>query len=389
MNHTTAMQLPWRLNDVPHAVLDILRGCNIRCRSCYNSQPNRVKPLAEIETELDTLMRLRKLHSVTIVGGEITLHPDLVEIVRRVRRRGLFVELCSNGVQLDDALLAALAQAGANVIFLHIEPNQLRPDLPENATADDVRRLRAEKAALVAAHGIQVGLTVTAYPDKLEEVQDVFAFALESPHICWLLVTWCRDITRMPPIHGDLESGMSAESGFARHHGREEEASLQKIGQLLDTKYGLRPFGFIGSNLDATDRRWLSFIIATVHRRGELAAHKSLRPTVFEKAFLELSHKLNGHYPFFQAQKAVQFAFHLLLNGLAGGGFAENLKLLRQALRPGAQLRAKRFLFQRPASFDEQGRVVCCECCPDAVLKNGRLVPVCISDQVVASNAVR
>jgi len=383
-NHD-AMRLPWTLENVPHGVLDILRGCNIHCRSCYNSQPDRIKPLAEIEAELDALMRLRRLHSVSIVGGEITLHPELIEIVRLVRRRGLFVELCSNGVELSDHLLVALSEAGANVIFLHIEPNQRRPDLPENATAEDVRRLRAEKAALVAAHGIQAGLTVTAYPEKLAEVEDAFAFALESPHICWLLVTWCRDINRMPPIHGDVTTGMFAESGFASHQGREEETALQEIGRRLAAKHGLKPFGFIGSNLNVADRRWLSFIIGAVHRRGKLSFHQSLRPTWFEKAFLELSRKFTGRYPFYQSQRAGQFAAHLLLNGLAGGSLAGNLKLLRCASRSGAQLTAKRFLFQRPAAFDEHGHVIHCQCCPDTVVKDGRLVPLCISDRVINS----
>ena len=380
-NHT-AMSLPWTLENVPHAVLDILRGCNIHCRSCYNSHPDRIKPLAEIETELDALMRLRKLQSVSIVGGEITLHPDLVQIVRLVRRRGLFVELCSNGVDLNDQLLGELGRAGANVIFLHIEPNQRRPDLPENATAEDVRRLRAEKAALVAAHGIEVGLTVTAYPEKLAEIEDAFEFALESPHIFWLLVTWCRDINRMPSIHGDLDTGMFAKSGFAQHQGHEEEASRREIERLLESKYGLKPFGFLGSNLDAADRRWLSFIVGAVHRHGKLSFHQSLRPTLVEKAFLELSHKLTGRYPFYQAQQAGSFALHLLLNGLAGGTLAGNLKLLGRTSLSGARLSAKRFLFQRPAAFDEHGRVVHCQCCPDAVVKGGRLVPLCISDQV-------
>lgn len=388
INHD-AMRLPWTLENVPHAVLDILRGCNVHCRSCYNSQPDRIKTVAEIETELDVLMRLRKLHSVSIVGGEITLHPELVEIVRRVRRRGLFVELCSNGVELDDHLLAALSQAGANVIFLHIEPKQQRPDLPENATAEDVWQLRAQKAALVATHGIQVGLTVTAYPEKLAEVEDVFAFALESPCIGWLLVTWCRDINHMPPIHGDLTAGMHAESGFAPHLGHEEEAGLREIERLLETKYGLKPFGFIGSNLDAADRRWLSFIISAAHRHGKLSFHKSLRPTWVEKAFLKLTRQLTGRYPFYQSQRAGQLVLQLLLNGLAGGGLAENLKLLGQASRPGGRLSAKRFLFQRPAAFDEQGRVVHCQCCPDAVVKEGHLVPLCISDQVVNPGMVK
>ena len=129
-----ALRLPWTSETVPHAVLDILRGCNIRCRDCYNLQPDHIRPLAEIEAQLDALMRLRRLHSVSLVGGEITLHPELIEIVQSVRQRGLFVELFTNGVALNDDLLARLKQAGANVIFLHIETDQRRqicqPDPP-------------------------------------------------------------------------------------------------------------------------------------------------------------------------------------------------------------------------------------------------------------------
>lgn len=378
-----AMRLPWTMDNVPHAILDILRGCNIRCRSCYNSQPDRIKPLAEIEAELDALLRLRKLQSLSIVGGEITLHPHLTEIVRLVRSRGLFVELFSNGADLGDQQLAALQQAGANAIFLHIEPNQRRPDLPENASADDVRRLREAKAALIANHGIQVGLTVTVYPEKLSEIGEVVEFTLQSPHICWLLVTWHRDITRMPAIRGDLVDGMAADSGFAAHHGHDEDAAVRTVESMLETRFGLKPFGFLGSNLDPADRRWLSFMVAAVHRHGEWSCHHGLRPTWVERVFLELTRRLTGRYPFFQAQQAGPFALHLLLNGLAGGGLANHLRLVGHASRPGARLTAKRFLFQRPAAFDATGRVIHCQCCPDAVVKNGRLVPLCISDQMV------
>ena len=65
-----------------------------------------------------------------------------------------------------------------------------------------------------------------------------------------------------------------------------------------------------------------------------------------------------------------------------------NLRLLRDASRPGARLSAKRLLFQWPATLDQLGRVVHCQCCPDAVLKDGRLVPLCISDRVTTKKPV-
>ena len=58
-------------------------------------------------------------------------------------------------------------------------------------------------------------------------------------------------------------------------------------------------------------------------------------------------------------------------------------------MRPGARLAAKRLLFQWPATVDESGRVIHCECCPDAVLKDGHLVPLCISDLVVVEKTNR
>jgi hypothetical protein len=383
---TSPLPLPWTPENVPHAVLDILRGCNIRCRDCYNLQPDHVKPLAEIDAQLDALTRLRRLQSVSIVGGEPTLHPDLVEIVRRVRRRGLFVELFTNGVDLDVPLLTELKRAGMNIIFLHIEANQRRPDLSPEAGVDDLRRLRKERAALVAAHQIEVGLAVTAYPDNPAEIEEAVGFALASPHVCYLLVTWWRDVGRMPPIRGDLAKGLYAQSDRARPLILSDESRARENSRRLQVKFGLNPFARLGSNLDAGDPRWLSFMVGAVHQGANLSGCHSLRPTWVERAFLGLSRLMTGRYPFYQPQHAGLFSAHLLLNGLAGGGLAGNLRLLARAGRSGARLTAKRLLFQRPAAFDEQGRLTHCQPCPDAVVRDGRLVPLCVSDRVAGGS---
>jgi hypothetical protein len=55
-----------------------------------------------------------------------------------------------------------------------------------------LRRLRTEKAALIAAHDIEVGLAVTAYPDRPAEIEEAVGFALDSPHVCYLLVVQQR-----------------------------------------------------------------------------------------------------------------------------------------------------------------------------------------------------
>lgn len=374
------LPLPWTADTVPHAILDILRGCNIRCRDCYNLRPDRIRPLAEIETQLDALMRLRRLQSVSIVGGEITLHPELPEIVRRVRGRGLRAELFSNGVGLTDRLLAQLRQAGADVIFLHIEPQQRRPDLPWPSSAEHVRQLRSSLAQRVAAHGIEVGLTVTAYPNELSEVEQAVEFALATPEVCYLLVTWWRDVTRMPPLHGDLQAGLRA-AAPATDFAPPREMRAAELCAWLRQRFGLAPFAYVGSNIDPHEPRWLSFLVGAVHARSG-AWRESIRPTGFERAYLRLVRVITRRYPFYQRQRFLPTALHLLCNGLAAGTLRSRLGLLRRACARGARLRAKRLLFQWPATIGPDGRVVHCAFCPDAVLQSDRLVPLCISDLV-------
>ena len=383
----SALKLPWAGESVPHAVLDILRGCNIRCRDCYNLAQQRLRTPDEIEAQLDTLQRLRRLQSVSIVGGEPTLHPKLAEIVRRIRRRGLCVEIFTNGVALDDTLLALLKHAGANVIFLHVEPGQRRPDLPFHATTRDVRILRTRLAERVASHGIEVGLAATAYPDGLDEVADIVSLTIDSPLISYLLVTWWRDVAGMPPLRGDLATGLETSVPAKGSAAARREPRAAEFGRWMKDRFGLTPFAFLGSNRDLDDPRWLSFLVSTVHRREHLERKRSVRATAIERGFLAATRWATGQYPFYQSQRPAQTALHLLLNGIAGGGLGGNLALIASAVLPAAHLGAKRLLFQWPASLDEHGRLVHCASCPDAVLKDGRLVPLCISDRVVGTDS--
>ena len=376
------MVLPWTLATVPHAVLDILRGCNVRCRDCFNSRPNRIKPLQEVQSELKSLMRRRKLHSVAIVGGEITLHPELTEIVRMVRGHGLHVELFTNGVELTSELLANLAKAGAEFVILHIETGQKRPDLVEESTVQDIRKLRTQKARMITDFGMEAGLAVTLYPGKLEEAKEAVEFTLASPHVTFLLATLWRDVNGMPKLVGNLEKGIRQfEKGEETVTGK-DDLEMPQIRSLLEETFGLTPFASVGSNLDENDERWLSYLVAAVHSSGDLRVRRCIRPTKVEKAFLEVTHKMTGRYPFFQNQKALRFALHLLLNGLAGGAFASHAHLLSKCIGPAARLSAKRLVFQSPAKIDNQGRLIYCHCCPDAVLADDGLVPLCISDLI-------
>lgn len=377
-----AWRLPWGEESVPHGVLDIIRGCNISCRACYNRHPARVKPLAEIEGELDVLLGRRRLQSVSIVGGEVLLHPDIFAVIRSVKRRNLCVEMFTNAVLLDNETAARLRASGLDLIFLHVEAGQRRPDLPRDAGSEDVRRLREEKAALAARNGLDVALAITAHDDRLGEVREAVEFVVASPHVNYLLATLYRDHANYAAVSGNLRSGLRGRLVDPARK-RTDVLTNARLLQILWDEFHFRPFAFLGSNQCDGDPRWLSFMVATGRSRDGRMHRLSVKPSRFEPMYLAASRILTGRYPMFRRQRSSQVIGHLALNGMMGGDFEGNFHFLSACRRSGAALSVKRLLFQCPAELADDGRLIHCRHCPDAVVRNNELVPVCIADKVI------
>ncbi len=90
-----------------------LQGCNFRCPFCHNSAllPGEGETLYTEEAFLDFLRSRRGLlDGVCITGGEPTLQPRLMDLVRQIKALGYAVKLDTNGSR--PAVLKALVEAG-------------------------------------------------------------------------------------------------------------------------------------------------------------------------------------------------------------------------------------------------------------------------------------
>jgi len=103
-----------------------IRRCNLACEYCNeyddfskpvptNTMFQRVDKLAELGTSV-----------ITISGGEPMLHPELDEIIRRIRRRGMITGLITNGYLLTAERIEGLNQAGLE--WLQISIDNVTPD---------------------------------------------------------------------------------------------------------------------------------------------------------------------------------------------------------------------------------------------------------------------
>src|SRR5574341_516318 len=102
-------RLPWTAADNAMTWLEPTRRCNITCDACF-VQNDRAsdKSLDQIAHELAVMLRLRRCDAMLIAGGEPLVHPDIADIVRLVKARGVKPMVVTNATRLDRPLVREL-----------------------------------------------------------------------------------------------------------------------------------------------------------------------------------------------------------------------------------------------------------------------------------------
>jgi MoaA/NifB/PqqE/SkfB family radical SAM enzyme len=103
-----------------------IRRCNIDCGYCneYDKVSDPV-PTASMLARIDKLAELGT-SVVAFSGGEPMLHPDLDDLIRRIRAHGMMAGLITNGYFLVPKRIEALNKAGLD--FLQISIDNIEPD---------------------------------------------------------------------------------------------------------------------------------------------------------------------------------------------------------------------------------------------------------------------
>jgi MoaA/NifB/PqqE/SkfB family radical SAM enzyme len=107
-----------------------MRRCNLACTYC-NEFDDVSKPVP-IETMRERIDRLGALGTsiITISGGEPLLHPELDDVIRRIRMNGAIAGMITNGYLLVPERIQRLNEAGLDHMQISID----------NITPDDVSK---------------------------------------------------------------------------------------------------------------------------------------------------------------------------------------------------------------------------------------------------------
>jgi pyrroloquinoline quinone biosynthesis protein E len=166
----------------PLALLaELTYRCPLQCPYCSNPLD-----LERAKLELDTDTWLRVLGEavelgvlqVHFSGGEPTARTDLVQLVAGASRFGLYTNLITSGVLLDEAKIAALAEAGLEHVQLSFQ----------DAVAAGGDRIGGYKgghdkkidvARLVRKAGLPLTLNMVVHRQNLDHLEDMIGLAVD------------------------------------------------------------------------------------------------------------------------------------------------------------------------------------------------------------------
>lgn len=110
----------WKINAPTQVSVELTYKCNFFCRHCYiDSGPER-KEFADSKKLIQVLNSLSADYAVSVIeisGGEPTLHPDFLDIVKYCAEHFPFISVITNGYIINMDYIGELSKYKSNLSF--------------------------------------------------------------------------------------------------------------------------------------------------------------------------------------------------------------------------------------------------------------------------------
>lgn len=133
---------------------ELTSRCNERCIHCYipNGKKNTGKdmPLEKVFSLIDEFAEMGGLH-VTLSGGEVFMHKDIIKIIQYCREKDMMISILSNLIALKDVQIPFIK--AANVSLIQTSLYSMNPEIHDTITTvkGSFEKTKAAIEKLVAA----------------------------------------------------------------------------------------------------------------------------------------------------------------------------------------------------------------------------------------------
>jgi radical SAM protein with 4Fe4S-binding SPASM domain len=164
------------------ALVQIDERCNLHCAHCFVSatRQGQTMPYEHITDVLIPRLAECRVERVTLTGGEPTIHPRFLDVVRAFRSTGMDVGICTNATTLDGQQISVLTRIGG--VHCNVSLDGFRPESHGRFRGDrDSFHATVATVRALAAAGLLQGLLCT--PNSLaedDEYRELCEFAVEQ-----------------------------------------------------------------------------------------------------------------------------------------------------------------------------------------------------------------
>lgn len=175
-----------RMNRPHYAVWEVTLKCDLRCIHC-GSRAGKARP-NELDTgeALDLVDQMADLgvKELSLIGGEVYLRADWLDIVRRCRDRDILVQMTTGAWALTRDRLAAARDAGLQSVSVSVDGLERTHDL-----------LRGRKGSFAAVQrtfadlrelgGVRITANTQINRTNLGEIEPLFAWLIDQGIVAW------------------------------------------------------------------------------------------------------------------------------------------------------------------------------------------------------------
>jgi 7,8-dihydro-6-hydroxymethylpterin dimethyltransferase len=168
------------------ALIDVNEACNLTCPVCFaDSSTARTvhRPLAEIERMMDALVASEgEPDLLQISGGEPTIHPQIMEILRAAKARPIrHLMLNTNGIRIaQDPEFVRELKTLTPGFEVYLQFDSLRASVHKVLRGADLTRIRREALEALEAASISTTLVVVVKAgENDDELGEIINYALK------------------------------------------------------------------------------------------------------------------------------------------------------------------------------------------------------------------
>ena len=384
VNHRELYRLPWTLPDNAISWLEPTAMCNLACDGCYrDNEKNSHKSMEEVRHELDVFQKLRNSDCISIAGGDPLLYPNIIDLVKEVKSRGIKPIINTNGKALTKELLKDLKKAGVYGFTFHVDSRQGRGGEWKGKNEVELNELRLHYAQMLAEEGgISCSFNSTVYEDTFQYVPELIDWAHKHIDIVHTMVFICfRHVVPEMPFDWYAGAKKIDWQNIMYHSDTSRKVNIKStdlVSKARERFPEFSPAAYLNGTEQIDSFKWL--LSERVGNKNKIFGYMGPK---FLELVMTFHHFFYNTYISYAAPNTTGLGRStMFFLWPFDKGLRKSLKkylgyLLANPFRIFKKAHMQTIMFIQPVDVDERGNQSMCDGCPDITVHKDRLVWSC------------